>query len=131
MAKRQAFSLSSVFFLQLVIGVFFLVLGILGVQGHDSTLSEIKRALGRNDSFQTITAIVELVAGIILLVGLFVSISGDLQRLVSLVLFCLWALILVINYFVNNFAEPDFLPWLRGLSLNSVVLVGLWVIGRR
>lgn len=131
MAKRQTFALSSVFFLQLVIGIFFLSLGILGIQGHDSTLSQIRRTLGNNDSLQLVIAIVELVAGIVLVVGLFVSISGELQRLVGLILFCLWALVLILQYVVDGFDSKYFLTWLQGLALNSVVLVGLWIIGRR
>lgn len=131
MAKRPSISLTSVFFLQLVIGIFFLSLGILGIQGHDSTLSQLRRTFGHNDSLQLIMAIVELVAGIILVVGLFVALSGEVQRLVSLILFCLWALVLVLQYVVDGFDSKHFLTWLQSLSLDSVVLVGLWVIGRR
>jgi hypothetical protein len=131
MAKRTGISLSSVFFLQLALGLFFLSLGILGLVSHDSSWSELRRAFGRNDSMELIISIAELVAGGILILGLFVSIAGDTQRIVSLCLFGLWALYLVVTYFMNGFAEPDFAPWLYEVSMRAVILVGLWVIGRR
>lgn len=131
MARRVTFALSSVFFLQLALGLFFLSLGILGLQGHASRGSEFMRWLGRNDDLQLVVSIAQVAAGAILVLGLFISLSGEVQRIVSLSLFGLYALYIAMVYFINGFAEPDFLPWLYEVSMRSVVLVGLWVIGRR
>ena len=132
MAQKKTVSFTSIFFLQLVLGVFFLMLGIMGLGNYDSDMSRVARWFGRDDTLQVIMSIVELVMGGILLFGLFIPVAGNLARIFSFALFILWALYLFMTYFINgNFFEPSAVVWLYGMARDSVVLVALWVVGRK
>jgi uncharacterized membrane protein YphA (DoxX/SURF4 family) len=122
-----------IFFLQLCLGVFFLVLGIMGLTNYNNPdlLSRIGRAFGNNNTLSLVMAVVEIVMGAILVLGLFLSASADLTRLVGVVLFILWALYMVVTFFVQGLFKPDLLPWLYQVSWNSIILISLWIVGRR
>jgi uncharacterized membrane protein YphA (DoxX/SURF4 family) len=132
MAKKSGVSLSSLFFLQLCLGVFFLMLGIMGLGDYNSRSSEFARFFGRDDTMRVVMAVVELVMGVILVLGLFMSVSADLTKIFSFALFGLWALYIVVNFFLNDsFLEPSTVVWLYNVSWHAVILVGLWAVGRR
>lgn len=131
MTKRSGLSLNSLLLLQLALGVFFLVLGISNLTNYDSGMSELKRAFGKNDTLSLITAIVELVMGAVLVLGLFMSVSADLAKLFGLALFALWAVYMIITFIAKNFLEPNFLTWLYGFSWHSIILISLWIVWRK
>jgi hypothetical protein len=132
MAKKSAVSFSSLFFLQLCLGVFFLMLGIMGLGDYNSRASEFARFFGRDDTMRVVMSVVELVMGVILVLGLFMSVSADLTKIFSFSLFALWGLYMVVNFFLNDaFLEPNAVVWLYNVSWHAVILVGLWVVGRR
>jgi hypothetical protein len=132
MAKKSGISFSSLFFLQLSLGVFFLMLGIMGLGDYNSKSSEFARFFGRDDTMRVVMSVVELVMGVILMLGLFMSVSADLTKVFSFALFGLWALYMIINLFLNDtFLEPNTVVWLYNISWHAVILVGLWVVGRR
>jgi hypothetical protein len=131
MAKKSVFSLSTLFFLQLALGVFFLVLGISNLTNYDSSLSELKRTFGKNDTLSLVTAIAELVMGAILVLGLVMSVSADMAKFFGIGLFVLWAVYMVVAFIAQDFLEPNFLTWLYRLSWHSVILISLWIVGRR
>ncbi len=131
MAKRQGTNFGSTFFLQLALGAFFLVLGISDLSNYNSGLSELKRAFGKNDTLSIVMAVVELVMGAVLLLGLLITISDQLTRLLGIVLFVLWAVYIVIAFLAQNFLEPNFLTWLYRLSWHCVILVSIWIVGRK
>jgi hypothetical protein len=80
MAKRVGFSLNSGFFLQLSLGVFFLMIGIMGVGNYDSGLSQVARFFGRKDTLSIIVAVIEIIMGGILVLGSIVPVSTELDR---------------------------------------------------
>jgi uncharacterized membrane protein YphA (DoxX/SURF4 family) len=131
MARKSTSLLGSVFFLQLALGVFFIVLGISDVTSYDSSLNELKRAFGKNEVLSLVTAIVEIVMGAILVLGLFMRVSTDLTKLLGVALFVLWAAYIVLAFLIDNFLEPSFLTWLYRLSWHCIILVSLWIVGRR
>ncbi len=131
MAKRSAFALDSLFFLQLSLGLFFLALGIMGLADYNSKLSEVARFFGRNDGLRIVVSLVELVMGGLLVLGLFLSVSSGLAKIFSLALFGLWAVYILYYFFFNNLFEPDFLPWLQEVAWRSIVLCSLWIVGRK
>jgi uncharacterized membrane protein YphA (DoxX/SURF4 family) len=132
MAKKSGISFSSLLFLQLFLGVFFLMLGIMGLGDYNSKYSEFARFFGRDDTMRVVMSVVELVMGVILILGLFMSVSADLTKIFSFALFGLWALYIVISFFLNNsFLEPNTVVWLYNISWHAVILIGLWVVGRR
>lgn len=132
MAKKSGSAVAPVFFLQLALGVFFLMLGIMGLGNYNSSLSEVARFFGRDDTLRIVMSVVELVMGVILVLGLFMSVSADITKVFTFVLFVLWALYMVLNLFLNkSFLEPSTVVWLYNLAWHSIILVSIWVVGRR
>jgi len=129
--KKSGFSVSSAFFLQLSLGVFFVMLGYLGIKNHDSTFSEIGRALGRDDTMNLVMAIIEMGMGAVLVLGLFIAVSSGLSRLISVALFILWAFYMALAYFVNDLGKPEWTTWLYNVSWHTIILVSLWMVGRK
>jgi hypothetical protein len=131
MAKRSSSVLDSGFFLQLCLGLFFLVLGIMGLGNYNSKLSEVARFLGRDDSLRIVAAIIELVMGALLLLGPFLNVSSGLARIFSIALFALWALYILYYFVFNDLFKPDFVPWLYEVAWRLVVLTALWIVGKK
>jgi uncharacterized membrane protein YphA (DoxX/SURF4 family) len=133
MIKKVGSMNLSTFFLQLCLGVFFLVLGITDLTNynHPALLSEIGRFFGKNETLSLVMAVVEIVMGAVLILGLFMSASADITRLLGIALFILWALYMVVAFFVQGFLEPNLLTWLYRVSWHSVILISLWIVGRR
>lgn len=131
MAKRAAPVLDSAFFLQLALGLFFVMLGVSGLTSYNSKLSEFARLFGRNDGLNLVLGVVELVMGVVLVLGLFVAMPKNLAGPLALVLFGLWALYIVMRFVTRDFMEPNFVAWTYNLSWHLVILVSLWVVGRR
>jgi hypothetical protein len=132
MAKKSALTFDAGFFLQLCLGLFFLMLGIMGLGDYDTSVSKFARWLGRDDTLKVIMSVVEIVMGAILLLGLFLSVSSDLTKLFSIALFVLWAVYMAITFFLNDsFMKPSAVVWFYNISWNAVILVALWIVGRR
>jgi len=131
MAKKAEFSSTSVFLLQLCLGVFFIVLGISDLSRYDSFGSQISRAFGNNQVLSLIMAVLELVMGAVLVLGLVVSVPSGMTRILGLALFVLWAVYMIVRFVANDFLKPDFLTWLYNLSWHSIILVSLWIVGRK
>ncbi|HTX71476.1 MAG TPA: hypothetical protein VMC79_01495 [Rectinemataceae bacterium] len=129
--KKSGFSVSSAFFLQLSLGVFFIMLGYLGVKHHDSAFSQFARALGKDDTMNLVMAIIEMAMGAVLVLGLFFSVSSGLARLFSIALFILWAFYMAVSYFMNDFGKPEWATWLYTVSWHAIILVSLWMVGRK
>jgi hypothetical protein len=132
MPKKAGIALTPFFFLQLCLGLFFLMLGIVGLGDYNSKLSEAARLLGRNDSLRVVMAVVELVMGAILVAGLFVKVPAGLAKIFSITLFALWALYMLIALVFNDsFLEPSAVVWLYNLSWHAVILSALWMVGKK
>ncbi|ORC32981.1 hypothetical protein [Marispirochaeta aestuarii] len=131
MANREK-SVDGIFFLQLAVSLFLIVSGLLGLMDYTSTGSKVFRALGiGNDVVAIIITVLELVSGTILLVGLFLLIRNRTLFFAVLFVFVLWALRVVLYYFLNDFLQPDALVWLHNMAPDLIVLSSLWVILRR
>jgi hypothetical protein len=132
MSKRSGFSVSSSLLLQLCLGAFFLMLGIMGLGDYNSKLSEVARFFGRDDTLRIVMAVIEIIMGGILILGLVVTVSGGIAKVFSLALFALWALYMFMNFFMNKaFLEPSAVVWLYNFSWHAVILVSLWMVGRK
>jgi hypothetical protein len=122
--------------LQIALVLFLVTLGIVGLTEYNSNLNQLGRSLNRligraDNPINLITAIAELVAGIIVGLALFVPVAGRTIWIASLVIAILWILKILWVFFFNNIFEPDFVVWLNSLSADLIVLVGLWITGRR
>lgn len=135
MAKKTA-SFDVVVVVQIVLAAFLITLGLLGITQWNSNLNQFGRELNRffggtNNPFNLIVAIVELVAGLIVLAGVFVSGQASLLFAATLVISILWAILIVINFFAQDPFQPDFLTWLNRLTMDLVILLALWTINRK
>jgi hypothetical protein len=131
MVKKIGSLTVSIFFLQLCLGVFFLVFGVSNLTDYNSGWGELKRAFGNNEGLALATAVVEIVMGALLVLGLFLTLSDDVTKVLGFVLFVLWGLYMVVTFIVNGFLKPNFLSWLYNLAWNSVILVSIWIVGRK
>jgi hypothetical protein len=132
MARKSAVQFDASFFLQLSLGVFFFMLGIIGLGNYNSKLSEVARFFGRNDTLRILMSVVEIAMGAILVAGLFVSVASGIAKLLSIALFALWILYMLINLVLNGrFMEPNAVVWFYNLAWQAVILVSLWIVGKK
>ena len=126
-------SSGSYFLLKLSLSLMFIAIGIAGITGYNSGLSEFARGVnqlfGRSNSIlPLIMAIIELLAGVLLLLSMFSIFPSNLTPLLLLVILIFWAVTIVLQYFINGFLKPDFIPWLGNVSVQLVILSGLWLV---
>ncbi len=120
--------ISNNFLIQLAIGLYFSVTGLLGIMGYDAgasgLLNDLNKAIGNKpDYFPIVLSICFILCGAALILGLVMTIKSPI---IYLAIFVLWGIYIVITLFTENFMEPDFLPWLKELSLQLVIFAGLW-----
>lgn len=129
---RSGSRLNSLFWMQLAIGVFFITLGIAGLAEYNTALNELSRALGaQSDLLEILIAILELAAGVVLVVALFTPISSRVLFIGCIVILVLWGFWILSNHIVNNLAEPNVLVWLNRLALDVIPGIGIWMIAGR
>jgi len=112
--------------LQLALGLFFGITGLFFLLNYDSAGAQLMRAFGSNNALNLIIAIIELAVGIIFIVGLFIPVPSKVIFLSGLAMLIIWAIIIIINYFINGFLAPKFLSWLQKLSLDLIILGTIW-----
>jgi hypothetical protein len=132
--KTGAFDTFSV--MQILVAVFLITLGLIGIIDWNTNLSQFGRSLNRlfgraNDPFNMIVAIVELIAGAIIGVGLFVTLKSRLLFWATIVIAILWAVEIIIGFIAQGAFEPDFVVWLNRLTADLIVLAALWLVNRR
>ncbi|MFW5689831.1 MAG: hypothetical protein ACOC1U_09685 [Spirochaetota bacterium] len=113
--------------LTILVGAFLLLDGIAGLTQANSFFGEVGRALGaRSSTVNMIIAIVELIAGALLLLSLVVSL-GELERFLGLAIAIAWIVVIVLVFIINNFA-PDTLGWWIGLIESLIILAVIWLV---
>lgn len=113
----------------------FVSLGILGIDQYNSGGAEFLRGLnsalgGSNRIFPIVMAVIELLAGVLLIVSLFGIMSEGLSKILLLVVFVFWAINIALGYFLEGIFEPTFIKWLAGVSPQLVILTALWIVYR-
>jgi hypothetical protein len=122
----------------LVIGVFMILVGIKGIIDYNSSLSELKRAMGslfgggNKDMITLIIAILDIAAGSILVLGLFLSSQVPLLSAGTTGVIFYWAarivynsIFLGIDYGKRVQFRPDFISWLLLLLTSVIILLAL------
>lgn len=122
--------------LQIVLGVFLITLGLVGIVHWDSNLAQVGRGLNRafgraNDPVNLFVSIAELIAGGIVIAGVFWGLRSRLLYVATLVIAVLWAVRLVLAFLARDIFEPDFLVWLNRLAADLIVLLALWLVNRK
>jgi uncharacterized membrane protein YphA (DoxX/SURF4 family) len=128
-------SLNSMFFLQLSLALMFIAIGIVGITNYNSELSQFGRSVnnlfGKNNNIiPVLFAVLELVAGVLLLVSLFTGLPGRFLSIAMIVIFVFWAITIIMNYFADGMFKPDFIVWLARVSPQLVILSGIWLVVR-
>ena len=122
--------------LQIVVAAFLITLGLIALIHWNSGLSrfgrDLNRAFGRaSNPVNLIVGIVELVAGVIVLAGLFMRESGRLVYATTIVIAILWVIQIIVIFFAQGIFEPDFWVWANRLAADLIILLALWLINRR
>lgn len=145
--RRQNTGLTSIFFLQLAIALFFLILGVQGIVNNMSQNSGFAREVAsflnaENPAVQKtelIMGIISLVAGLLLLLGLFRFGDSRLVVISSVLIFLFWMTRLIMVRFMTELVVrngnitfyPDFSTWLLAVSTDVIILCSIWTIARR
>ena len=133
---KTAWHVDTLFVLQIVVAVFLITLGLIGIIRYDSDVSRLGRDLNRvfgraNDPFNIVMAVVELLAGILVLAALFVPVKTRWLYVTTLVIAIVWAVRIVLFLFVSRIFQPTFLSWLNQLAADCILLLALWMINRK
>lgn len=127
---------NSVFFIQLSLALMFIALGIVGITNHNSEWAQFGRSVNNlfgknNDLIPVLFAVLELIAGVLLLLSMFTNVlPGRFLSIALLIIFIFWAITIVMNFFLDGFAKPDFIVWLSRVSPQLVILSAIWLIAR-
>ncbi len=124
--------IARIFLLQLAIGLFFIALGLMGVlPGIDEGIFSLSNA---NPTLEVIVGVIELIAGLIVVAGLFSPSGSRGLGFAFLTIFVLWAVRVVYTKFLAGFPfiagnaliMPAFLAWLLYLLAELIILMALW-----
>jgi hypothetical protein len=131
---REGFEVSIV--LQVVMAVFLITLGLIGIINWNSGLAQFGRDLNRvfgrpSNPINLIAAILELVAGVIVLAAVFIYVRSRLLYVATLIIAILWIVRIIISLFAQELFEPNFLAWLNRFSADLIVLTALWLVNRK
>ena len=135
MAKNKS-SVDSLLILQFSVALYFLFLGLSGIVHYNSDAQQFGRSVvdafgGQNDVVGIVIAVLLLISGVVLVLGPFLKGMESLLKFATLVIAVIWAVRIVILFFVNDIFEPDFLTWIQFLLLDLTILVVAWVVHRR
>ncbi len=135
-AAKVSIRFDALFVLQCVVAVFLVTLGLMALLEYDSDWSrfarDVNRFFGRaNDPLAVIVAVVEIVAGVLVLAALFVPVKRRWLYWTTLVIAIVWAVWIVVDLVVNRAFQPSFLSWLNQLASSLVMLLALWLINRK
>ncbi len=124
MAKR---GFGIVMILAVLVGAFLLLDGIAGLMKADSLVGQISGAFNKSGrTIAIVVAIIEVIAGALLVLGQFVSI-GSLEPTLRVAIFIAWIVVMVLVLVIADFS-PDKLAWWRSLLQYSILLAVIWMV---
>jgi hypothetical protein len=132
--SRSAVDLITI--LQIVVAAFLITLGLMAIIHYNSDPARLGRGMNRlfgraNEPLNLIVAIVEIAAGGIVFIGVFLAVQSRLLYGATLVIAILWIIQIILSFFASNFAEPDLIIWINRLAADLIVLLALWLINRK
>jgi len=135
MAKKKI-TFGTLELLQCVTGIALFLIGLLAIVDYSSTGREVQRFLaetfgGKSDVLDLILGVLLAVSGVLLTVTVVLPLDRTFLLLAALVSLGIWVLRIILIYFTDDIADPDFLHWAVPLSKELVVLAALWVVSRR
>jgi uncharacterized membrane protein YphA (DoxX/SURF4 family) len=128
-------SVNSLLILRIMLAVFFIVLGICGISTRINE-SVFSLGEGRNLAVEITFGVVEIICGIVLMLGVFFSKARKYTAITSLVIFIIWIIRIVITKFFQGFTQmarsfESFMVWLLILSVELVIGAAIFVILKR
>jgi len=135
MAKRSV-SFDAITVMQIVVAVFLFTLGLIGLVDWNSSLAQfgrsVNRFFGRADNpLNLIVAVVEMAAGVIVFIALFITVANRLIYVLTLIIAILWVVEIIVAFFGQDPFKPDFLVWLNRFAADVIILLSLWLINRK
>ncbi len=103
---------------------------------YDTDLAKIGRGFNRligqtNNPLNLVMAVLELVAGVIVLGALFVPGQKSLVNILTMAVAVLWVIQIIISISASEAFKPDFAIWLNKLAADLIVLVSLVLVNRK
>jgi len=127
--------------LQLLIGILFICMGIVGFSYSKGLGAELTREISRQfgsdrELLSYLISTVELVCGLFLVLALGVkAIPARFTKIAMVVVWILWiAIIVVLDVFAVSFdrlSGLDWILWAQELSLHLIVLIGIIIVSGR
>lgn len=132
MATRESRTISYVL-MQIALGCLLLISGIWGLQGGgDAAVAAIRHVFGKNfrDIMVIVFSIVELVAGIFLLLRLIVPVGTAIDTILMFIILIMWIIAIVLMDFLGsggilNGGAKHFLTWLYNFAYHLLVLAAI------
>ena len=124
---RRSVTFDAMSVMQFVVAVFLITLGLMGIIDWNRSMY---RYFGRaNEAFNIFLGIVELAAGVIVGIALFIRMQSRLVYWVTIIIGIIWIVLIIIGFFAQGPFEP--LYWLNRLAADVVILLAIWMINRR
>ena len=115
--------------LQAIVGIFFLLLGFMGVLPDvDEGIFAISN---RHLAVEVVFGLVELVCGIIMVFGLFTVMRRKMMYRASMVVLIFWILRMIFSRLIwapPQAALASVLNWLLIISVESIVAASVWLL---
>lgn len=136
MSKTESRSIGYLF-LQIALGIFFLVSGIWTLQGGkgNEIASAIRSVLngGAANVCCIVFGVIEVIAGVFLILRLFAAVSASIDTPLRFVIMIAWVVAVLLIDFIGKGALPrggmgSFLSWLFRLSNHLLVLGALLIV---
>lgn len=124
----------SIRFLRLFLSIFFIFLGIAGVSRQIGEGSFFQLSAGHTN-LEIIFGVVEIVCGILLLLGMFMFVDRKITSLAGLVVLIFWIIRIVLTRFVwglnLNSSISNLFLWLLFLSCELLIAAAIWSVMQR
>jgi hypothetical protein len=123
----------SLMVLQLALGTFFILMGLEVILYYQSTAGQFASGIANlfgdtKHIIENIIAVIEIICGAILILALFIPMGRGAFNFIVLLIFILWvARFVYFDFFAKAVFQPNWLTWLKELSLDIIVAIGIWV----
>jgi len=123
---RRSVTFDAMSVMQFVVAVFLITLGLMGIIDWNRSMY---RYFGRaNEAFNIFLGIVELAAGVIVGIALFIRMQGRLVYWVTIIIGIIWIVLIFLGIAEGPF-EPVY--WLNRLAADVIILLAIWMINRK
>ncbi len=132
MATKETKSISTLL-MQIALGCLLIISGIWGLQGGgDEAVKAIRHIFDKNieDILCVVFSVIELIAGVFLILRLFVPLGTNIDAVLLLIIMVVWIVAIVLMDFLGsngilNGGAKHFLTWLYNFAYHLLVLAAI------